>query len=971
MLKPIKFLTSAIATVALAFAGLTAASVPANAAVILNANGVALKFNENNQVVDVIAGTTGSNRGTAVGDIVAYRTVANIGGTNIDAAIETIAKNGATIGTYDGTSAVSGANDYFQTNVNTSGAGDVVFKFSFYVGGTYTGGGSGTPVILQNVYINSYDLDRSSPGDSQQFTQFTGVQAYTLANNNALAVSATGNLLQFVSTAPSGTNYSATSGSYTKGRVQVRYDNLTSISIKIGTDATGSGGLSYYALDFSVGLPWTEGSTTIQTTTTTNGFNSPPTSTNDTKSATASVPELLTSSDFGTYADPDLNPEVSVKIVTLPAGGTLQYYNGSAWVAVTAGQVVTIADIDANKLRYTANANTTSDSFTFKVSDGLLDSTAAYTQTITVTPGAQVFTAQTITYNQPLNQMLSTGSLTVAPTATSGLTVTLTSSTPSVCTVSGFVITFVSTGTCTTTASQPGDSTYSAATDVTRSFNISTLTPQNITYNQPLDQLLSTGSLTVSPTASSGLTVTLTSSTPSVCTVSGFVITFVGNGTCTTTASQPGDSTYAAATNVTRSFNITTPAPVQPVLPAAPALSPVSGKTITTTPITLPAPANSGTAGGACLIDPVDSGCKGVVVIAGKGTFTLGSNGQTTFQAVAGFYGTVVVDYRVTDGYARSATTTVTVEVLRPQPLVLPPSGGTTTINKSITVNPFANLPGSNVPGANGKGNICLVDPADNVCKGAVDLPGKGRFVLNPDGSATFTPVPGFIGEAKVQLRVTDEYGQSAEAPVIVVITDTPGAQNGQTKGSTPVILPQVAPPAPGDSRCLIDPTDGVCKNKVSLPGVGTWTQNTNGTVAFVASPGYIGSTTVMQRFTRAALGAKLSPYTVTVAKKRGPVTITISGFADGSPVLTAAIKAKINAFMRAHADYKNLYCIGYTEGPTVLATDKALSKQRAVNACGFVKAGLGKKLVVRKMSDGQGVIEADKFRRITITLTD
>ena len=877
----VRRLASAVAVTALAFAGLTVTAAPANAAVILNANGVALKFNENNQVVDVIAGTTGSNRGTAAGDIVAYRNVATIGGTNVDAAVQTVSMNGASISTYDGTSAVSGANDYLQTNISTSGAGEVIYKFSFFVGGTYTGGGSGTPVILQNVYINSYDLDRSSPGDSQQFTQFTGVQAYTLANNNALAVSANGNLLQFVSTAAAGTNYSANSGSYTKGRVQVRYDNLTSINIKIGTDATGSGGTSYYALDFSVGLPWTEGSTTIQTTTTTNGFNSPPTSTNDTKSATASVPELLTSADFGTYADPDLNPEVSVKIVTLPAGGTLEYYNGTAWVAVTAGQVVTIADIDASKLRYTANANTTSDSFTFKVSDGLLDSVSAYTQTITVTPGAQVFTAQSIVYSQPLNQMLSTGSLTVAPTATSGLT------------------------------------------------------------------------------------VTLTSSTPSVCTVSGFVITFVAVGTCTTTASQPGDSTYAAATNVTRSFNISVPAPVQPVLPAAPALSPVSGQTFTTTPITLPAPANSGTAGAACLIDPVDSGCKGVVVIAGKGTFTLGANGKTTFQAIAGFFGTAVVEYRVIDGYARSASTTVTVEVLRPQPLVLPPSGGTTTINKSITVDPVFNLP------ANGKGNICLVDPADNVCKNTVDLPGKGRFVLNPNGSVTFTPVTGFVGEARVQLRVTDEYGQSAEAPVIVVITDVPGAQNGQTKGSTPVVLPQVAPPAPGDDLCLVDPTDGVCKNKVVLPSVGTWTQNANGTVAFVAAPGYLGSTTVMQRFTRASLGVKLSPYTVTVAKKRGPVTITISGFADGSPVLTSAIKAKITAFMRAHADYKNLYCIGYTEGPTVLPTDKALSKQRAVNACGFVKAGLGKKLVVRKMSDGQGVIEADKFRRITITLTD
>ncbi|MEY3537993.1 MAG: hypothetical protein RL645_807, partial [Actinomycetota bacterium] len=445
----VRRLASAVAVTALAFAGLTVTAAPANAAVILNANGVALKFNENNQVVDVIAGTTGSNRGTAAGDIVAYRNVATIGGTNVDAAVQTVSMNGATISTYDGTSAVSGANDYLQTNISTSGAGEVIYKFSFFVGGTYTGGGSGTPVILQNVYINSYDLDRSSPGDSQQFTQFTGVQAYTLSNNNTLAVSSSGNLLQFVSTAPSGTNYSANSGSYTKGRVQVRYDNLTSINIKIGTDATGSGGTSYYALDFSVGLPWTEGSTTIQTTTTTNSFNSPPTSTNDTKAATASVPELLTSSDFGTYADPDVNPEVSVKIVTLPAGGNLEYYNGTAWIAVTAGQVVTIADIDASKLRYTANANTTSDSFTFKVSDGLLDSVSAYTQSITVTPGVQVLTAQSIVYNQPLNQMLSTGSLTVAPTATSGLTVTLTSSTPSVCTVSGFVITFVAVGTCT------------------------------------------------------------------------------------------------------------------------------------------------------------------------------------------------------------------------------------------------------------------------------------------------------------------------------------------------------------------------------------------------------------------------------------------------------------------------------------------------------------------------------------------
>jgi siroheme synthase (precorrin-2 oxidase/ferrochelatase) len=126
-----------------------------------------------------------------------------------------------------------------------------------------------------------------------------------------------------------------------------------------------------------------------------------------------------------------------------------------------------------------------------------------------------------------------------------------------------------------------------------------------------------------------------------------------------------------------------------------------------------------------------------------------------------------------------------------------------------------------------------------------------------------------------------------------------------------------------------------------------------------------------MQRITRGASLPRLSPYTVVVAKKRGPVTITISGFADGSPVLTAAIKAKINAFLKAYSDYKNVTCIGYTEGPTVLATDAALSKQRALNACGFVKAGLGKSLLVKKITAGQDTIEAAQYRRITITLND
>lgn len=869
MHSSVKKFTSIVTTLLLAISGIVLMASPAQANVVLNANGVTLNFDETTLTRSVISGVTGNNMGKAAGSIVAYRGVATISSTVVDAVIETVSVTGATISAFDGGSAVSGgtSDQYFQSDVTTSGAGSVVYKFSFFVGGTYTGGSTGTPVILQNVFINSYDLDSSQNGNNQ-YTQFTGVQAYTLSTNTTVSVSAVGNLLEFINSS-NGANYTASNGSYTKGRVQVKYDNLSTISIKVGTDNAGSGGANYYALDFSVGLPWTEGSTTISTTTVTNSFNSPPTSTNDTETVAAQTATFLTSADFGTYADPDVNPWVSVRIDSLPAGGTLQWFNGTSWIGVTGNQVISVSDLDANRLRYTSNAQTTSDSLTFRVSDGLLNSVSAYTLAITVTGGSQALTAQAITFAQPAGQLMSSGTLTVAPTADSGLTVSLASTTTGVCTVSGFVVTFVSIGNCSLTASQAGDSTYSAATNVVRTFAITN--PQTITFAQPADQLLSAASLTVAPTASSALAVTLTATTPGVCSVTGFVVSFLTNGVCSLTSSQPGNATFSPAVDVSRSFNISTPGVNPAPLPAAPDIDPISGKGDGSAPITLAVPLNRGTGGSSCLIDPADLICKQTVTVRGKGTFTLSPDGKTTFTAVPGFFGTLTIQYRVTDGYGRFDLAPVTVEIVNPNPT-----------------------------------------------------------------------------------------------------TETAGtSQNGTTTGVSPVVLSPVSPLPRGGSLCLIDPADSVCKTVVRVAGVGTWTQARDGSVRFVAVEGYIGSTTVMQRFTRASLSPRLTPFTVSVAKSRGPVTVTISGFADGSPVLTAAIRARINAFLRAHADYKNVYCIGYTEGPTVLPTDAALSRQRAVNGCAFVKSGLGKQLTLKQLTASQGTVEAAKFRRITITLTD
>ncbi|HEY4784470.1 MAG TPA: T9SS type A sorting domain-containing protein, partial [Bacteroidales bacterium] len=61
---------------------------------------------------------------------------------------------------------------------------------------------------------------------------------------------------------------------------------------------------------------------------------------------------------------------------------------------------------------------------------------------------------------------------------------------------------------------------------------------------------------TVSPTASSGLPVTLTSGNTNFAAVSGNTITIVMPGTVTITASQAGNSNYLAANNATQSLTI-------------------------------------------------------------------------------------------------------------------------------------------------------------------------------------------------------------------------------------------------------------------------------------------------------------------------------------------------------------------------------------------------------------------------------
>lgn len=185
--------------------------------------------------------------------------------------------------------------------------------------------------------------------------------------------------------------------------------------------------------------------------------------------------------------------------------------------------------------------------------DGTFNAASSVQQSFSITKADQSITFGTLT-----NRTYSATQFSVSATASSGLTVSFSSTTTSICTVSGSNVTMLAEGTCTIRASQAGDTVWNAATSVDRSFVISKAN-QTITFGTLAAQTYSTTPFAVSATSSSGLAVTISSRTTSVCTstgTNGTTITMLAVGTCTLQASQAGNTQFLPAVNVDQSFSI-------------------------------------------------------------------------------------------------------------------------------------------------------------------------------------------------------------------------------------------------------------------------------------------------------------------------------------------------------------------------------------------------------------------------------
>lgn len=114
---------------------------------------------------------------------------------------------------------------------------------------------------------------------------------------------------------------------------------------------------------------------------------------------------------------------------------------------------------------------------------------------------------------------------------------------------------------------------------------------QSITFEPISSMTLGVAPFGLSATATSGLTVASTSTTSSVCTVSGTMVSLLSVGTCSITASQAGNADYSPATSVTVSFAVKTATLARPRRPVIRATSPFKGRVR----ITLASPARGAT----------------------------------------------------------------------------------------------------------------------------------------------------------------------------------------------------------------------------------------------------------------------------------------------------------------------------------------------------------------------------------------
>jgi VCBS repeat-containing protein len=531
---------------------------------------------------------------------------------------------------------------------------------------------------------------------------------------------------------------------------------------------------------------------------------------------TVTVPEddtyTVAVSDFG-FTDPNDSPAhafLGVLITTLPAAGSLQL----SGVALTAGQFVTVSDINAGRLTFMPGVEANGipyTSFTFQVKDrggtlyGGVDLDSTPNQlTFDVTPvnDEPVRTAGTLT---PVSVNEDSANSTAVSLGLSG----------------------VSYG--------PGGGADEAS--------------QTLTYT-----------LTAVPSSvqifkADGTTPVYVGGTVTAAELQGLMFKTVPNGSGTGSLTWTVTDNGSPAQTLTETLAIT--------VVAANDAPTAANDTYTVAEDTV---LNVAAAGVLANDSDADGDPLTAVLVSGPahGTLTLNANGSFLYTPASNYNGSDSFSYKANDGTVDSntATVTITISAVNDAP---------TAVNDAYTVAEDTPL---NVAAAGVLANDSDVEGSPLTAV-LVSGPAHGTLTLNANGSFIYTPAANFNGSDSFSYQANDVSLNSNTATVTVTVSavdDAPTAVNdAYTVAEDTPLNVAAAGVLANDGDADGNPLTAVL---VSGPAHGTLTLNANGSFSYTPAGNFYGSDSFTYQANDGSLNSSPATVTITVNAVNDPPTV-------------------------------------------------------------------------------------------------